>query len=90
MRWIVILNFGIFINMKSDATKLELINWLTKIEEKALLCSLLFLKKSSESLDWADALSSEHKNCVEEGLQEIKSGKTVSNSKVWEKYGRKA
>lgn len=76
--------------MKSDATKLELIGWLTTMEDKAFLRSLLFIKKSSVSLDWAADLSTEQKNQVEEGLVEIKSGKTVSNARVWEKYGRKA
>ncbi|CAN5273842.1 hypothetical protein BH09BAC5_BH09BAC5_11880 [soil metagenome] len=76
--------------MKSDSQKLELIEWLTKLNDKAILSSLLFFKKSNESLDWADNLSIEQRNRVEEGLQDIKTGKTVSNGKVMAKYGRKS
>ena len=75
--------------MKTDAAKLELITWLSQLEDKGVLSSLLFLKKSSEAGDWADSLSPEQKNRVEEGLEDIKAGRTVTSEKVWAKYGRK-
>lgn len=76
--------------MKSEAAKLELIEWLTKINDKSLLDSLLLLKKSSESFDWADSLTENQRNLLSEGLEDIRKGRTVSNEKVWAKYGRKA
>lgn len=76
--------------MKSDSTKLELIEWLTKTDDKGILSSLLFLKKSFESVDWADQLTIDQKNRVEEGLADIKAGRTSPGKKVWAKYGRKA
>ncbi|MCX6312795.1 MAG: hypothetical protein NT084_14325 [Bacteroidetes bacterium] len=76
--------------MKSEVAKLELIEWLAKIEDKGMLSSLLFLKKSSESFDWADQLTIDQRNRVEEGLEDIEKGRTLSNEKVWKKYGRKA
>jgi hypothetical protein len=76
--------------MKSDAVKLELIEWLTKIEDKLLLKSLLNYKKANESLDWADSLTSDQKSMVAEGLEDIKKGRTQSSKKVWAKYGRKS
>jgi hypothetical protein len=75
--------------MKLDATKIELIEWLTKLDDKAVLSSLLFFKKSTETMDWADDLSPEQRNRVEEGLADIKAGRTVTSEKFWAKYGRK-
>ena len=37
--------FAIFNRMKTDAAKLELITWLSQLEDKAILSSLLFFKK---------------------------------------------
>lgn len=76
--------------MKSDAAKLELIEWLARLEDKGILSSLLQFKKANESLDWADDLSPIQRNLVEEGLEDIKAGRTVTRDKVWAKYGRKA
>ncbi|HET6990367.1 MAG TPA: hypothetical protein VFJ43_03540 [Bacteroidia bacterium] len=76
--------------MKSEATKLELIEWLAKTDDKGILSSILFLKKSAETLDWADQLTIDQKNRVEEGLEDIKAGRTITSDKVWAKYGRKA
>lgn len=76
--------------MKPDSTKIELIEWFAKLDNKAVLSSLLFYKKSSQSLDWADELSTEQGNRVEEGLADIKEGRTTTSAKVWAKYGRKA
>ena len=76
--------------MKSESAKLELIEWLTRIEDKNLLNSLLLFKKSNETLDWDDTLSAENRNLLNEGLTDIRKGRTVSSEKVWSKYGRKA
>ena len=32
----------------------------------------------------------DQRNRVEEGLEDIENGRTLSNEKVWKKYGRKA
>lgn len=75
--------------MKSQTTKLELIEWLTRIEDKGLLNSLLLFKKANESLDWADTLNDEQMNQLNEGLEDFRKGRTVTSEKVWAKYGRK-
>ena len=75
--------------MKSEYIKLELIEWLAKMEDKGLLQSLFFLKKANESSDRADDLTAEQKSKVEQGLQDIKAYRTVSREKVRAKYGRK-
>ena len=75
--------------MKIDAAKLELIEWLMKIEDKALLSSLLFYKKSSQSADWSDKLTPAQQKAIDEGLNDIKEGRIASHQKVMAKYGRK-
>lgn len=61
-----------------------------KKEDKGILSCILFLKKFSEKADWADQLVNDQKNRVEEGLEDIKAGRSVTSEKVWAKYGRKA
>lgn len=75
--------------MKSDAIKLELIEWLTKMDDEGVLAAMMLFKKANQTLDWADDLTPEQTLRVEEGLQAIKKGKTISRKKVWQKYGRK-
>ncbi|HLG02981.1 MAG TPA: hypothetical protein VI731_05260 [Bacteroidia bacterium] len=75
--------------MKLADVKLELIEWLTRVDDEAMLKSLLIYKKANESFDWADDLSKKQKMMVEEGLTDLKAGRTHSRQKVWAKYGRK-
>jgi hypothetical protein len=75
--------------MKSDATKLELIEWLAKVDDDGILAALMLFKKANQTSDWADNLTREQHLKVEEGREDLKKGRVVKNSKVWEKYGRK-
>lgn len=72
--------------MKSDAAKLDLIEWLTRMQDTVLLQSLLNYKKANENMDWADTLIPSQHNQVEEGLEDIRKGRTVSSEKLWSKY----
>ncbi|MEO5572047.1 MAG: hypothetical protein ABIT08_05415 [Bacteroidia bacterium] len=75
--------------MKSDSIKLELIEWLTALEDKQILQSLFFYKNIQKKTDWWDDLTKEQLHEIEKGIKDIKAGKTVSSSVVWQKYGRK-
>ena len=76
--------------MSTDAMKLELIEWLTKLKDPGLIASLLNWKKASEEEDWYASLSSEQKASIDRGLADVASGKTIPSVEVWKRYGRSA
>ena len=74
--------------MKSGQLKLELIQWLTSVEDKQILQSLFRFKSMQENTDWWDNLSDNQLKEIQKGIEDIKNNKTVSNKSVWQKYGR--
>jgi len=74
--------------MSADTMKLELIQWLSQMDDKGLLASLLHFKKANEAGDWYDTLTSEQKAAIAEGEADIKAGRVKSFAEVWKKYGR--
>lgn len=75
--------------MKTDAVKLELLEWLATTNDEGVLRALQFFKKSSDQPDWFDTLTPEQLSRVEEGIEDYKKGRTTKSKKVWEKYGKK-
>lgn len=76
--------------MSSDAMKLELIQWLSQLEDKGLLSSLFQIKKSSEAADWYDDLTEDQRAAIAEGEADLKAGRVISSEDLWMKYGRAA
>jgi RNA polymerase-binding transcription factor DksA len=74
--------------MKSESLKIELIEWLTRLEDKSLLTSILQLKKSSEAGDWSDNLTDEQIQSLQRGLSDMRNGKVISSKSFWKTYGR--
>lgn len=74
--------------MGHDAIKLELIQWLTKLDNKETIEYLKIVKDSqSVNNDWWDDLSDAQKQGIESGLDDIENGRTISHDAVKEKYG---
>ncbi|MBK6627305.1 MAG: hypothetical protein IPJ87_12215 [Flavobacteriales bacterium] len=76
--------------MSTDAMKLELIEWLTRLNDPGVLASLLNWKKASEVKDWYTSLSPEQKASIDRGLADAAAGRTVTSEEVWKRYGRSA
>lgn len=74
--------------MNVDSIKNELIDWLSKLEDKSILSSLLQLKKSSESDDWSDNLTLEQEESLLRGLSDLENGHIISSRDFWNTYGR--
>lgn len=74
--------------MGTEAIKLELIQWLSQLEDDETLHYLKIVKDSgsNKNTDWND-LTSDEKTGVERGLQDIRDGKTISHDEVKQKYG---
>lgn len=77
----------IFNDMDIQAEKLQLIEWLARLNNTTTLKRFITLKKEQEK-DWWDQLSKEEKAEIEEGLAQADRGQVVSHKEVMAKYKR--
>jgi hypothetical protein len=74
--------------MGHEAIKLELIQWLNKLEDDETLDYLKVVKDSSDtSTGWWHDLSDEQKSGIERGLRDIDTGRIHSHRDIKLKYG---
>lgn len=74
--------------MGLEAIKLELIEWLAKLEDDETIEYLKIVKDSkSNQNDWWDELPDLQKAGIERGINDIKNNRTVSHDDVKSKYG---
>ena len=70
-----------------QSKKLELIQWLSTIEDLSVLNKIIDLKKQ-ENKDWWNSISENEKQSVEKGLQDAEAGKLNSHSKAKQLYDK--
>ena len=74
--------------MGLEAIKLELIEWLTKLDDKDTIDYLKVVKdSSSEKKDWWHSLSEDQKLGIKKGLKDIEEGRIIDHEDVKKKYG---
>lgn len=73
--------------MGKEALKLELIEWLSKLEDEETIEYLKIVKDSSSQNDWWNDLTDEQKKGVERGLKDADEGKVTPHKDVIKKYG---
>jgi len=73
--------------MGHDAIKLELIEWLTKLEDDSTIQFLKIIKDSDSKEDWWNDLSDEQRQGIHRGLKDIKEGRVVPHDEVRLRYG---
>ncbi|SFL49574.1 hypothetical protein [Proteiniphilum acetatigenes] len=73
--------------MGHDAIKLELIEWLARLEDEEVIRYLKIVKDSERDHDWWNDLSDEQKAGIERGLKDIDEGRTVPHEEVKQRYG---
>lgn len=74
--------------MGHEAIKLEIIEWLAKLDDSETIEYLKIVKDSRTiDNDWWDDLSDAQKDGIERGLDEIKRGRTISHEDVKRRYG---
>jgi len=54
--------------------KLELIQWLSTIEDSSIIEKIMELR-NQESIDWWNSISENEKQSIEKGLEDAKAGK---------------
>jgi hypothetical protein len=74
--------------MGQAADKLELIEWLSGLDDDDTISYLKIVKNSRESnSDWWDDLTLEQKQSIERGLKDIAAGRVTPHEEVKKKYG---
>ena len=74
--------------MSTESLKLEIINWLTSLNDRATLEYLKVVKESeSQTSDWWNDLTKEQKSKISSGLKDLEKGNMVSHQEVKTKYG---
>ena len=76
------------IELNIQKKKLELIQWLSTIEDSTIIEKIMELRKK-ESKDWWNSISENEKESIEKGIKEADSGKLNPNSnarKLYEKW----
>ena len=72
--------------MSIQAMKLEVIEWITKLEDQRLLETLLSLKQSSKESDWWKDLTLEQVQSIERGISDHESGRTMTGEQFWKDH----
>lgn len=76
--------------MRIEAIKLELIEWLAKLEDNETIKYLKIVKDSKNNKnDWWNDLTEEQKRGIQKGLKDIEEGRVFSHEEVRKKYGLK-
>ena len=74
--------------MEQETIKLELIEWLTKLNDLEILNYLKVVKESKfVNHDWWNDLTEQQAQGIQSGLKDIDEGRIVSHEDVKRKYG---
>lgn len=73
--------------MGHDALKLELIEWLVRLEDDEVIRYLKIVKDNEQDHDWWNTLTDEQKEGIEKGLRDIDEGRFVPHEEVKQRYG---
>lgn len=63
--------------------KLDLIAWINRLSDENLIELLNGLKKSKSKIDWWDDLTENQQRIVNEGIEDIKKGNSISSKQFW-------
>ena len=75
--------------MDIQAEKLNLIEWITKLNDSSIIEKLRNIKDEySESKDWWDSLQKEELASIKRGLKDIEEGKFHSQETAHNIYGK--
>lgn len=67
--------------------KIELIQWLSTLDDQSLIDKLMKLRKK-EKTDWWNEISTDEQKSIEKGIQDADNGKLTSHSNVKKIYDK--
>lgn len=67
--------------------KIELIQWLTTLEDDSIIQKIIDLRKK-ETKDWWSDLSDTEERAIQKGLEDAENGNLKSNSEAKKIYGK--
>ncbi|NMH26461.1 hypothetical protein [Flavobacterium silvaticum] len=73
------------VSLKIQNQKIELIQWLSTIEDSSIIEKIAALRKA-ESQDWYASISNSEKKSIDSGIQDAEEGKLNSHSKARKLY----
>lgn len=73
--------------MKLETRKINLINWISTIQEDDILNKVEKIQK--ETTDWWDTISNEDKAAINEGLEQLDRGQFFTRSQVRDKINER-
>jgi len=68
--------------MNLQNTKIELIQWLTSLDDKFLIQKIIDLR-NKQTKDWWDEISDVEKNSIEKGISDSENRKLNSHSEAY-------
>lgn len=71
--------------MDIQVEKLNLIKWLTEVDEPSVIEQFIALKNEQQK-DWWDEISEDERAGIEKGLAEADRGDTLTHEEVMAKY----
>lgn len=74
-------------DMKLQAKKLELIQWLSTIDNPSIIDKITAIR-NDEKQDWWDALSDAEKESIEKGIEDADAGRLNDHQKARKNYGK--
>jgi hypothetical protein len=69
-----------------NSTKLELIRWISSLNDDAFLELINSFRISKTDKDWWNDLSEEQKTEIDLSLKELDEGKGISSKEFWNKH----
>ena len=71
--------------MNIQDKKIELIQWLSTLNDESVIEKILELR-DSEKTDWWEEISEKEKESIEQGIKDADSGKLTSHSEARKSY----
>ncbi len=67
--------------------KIELIQWLSTLDDKSIIEKIMKLRES-EKVDWWENISDQEKKSIEQGMEDAASGRMKPHSEAKKLYGK--
>ena len=75
--------------MSIQANKLDLIEWISRLNDSLIIGKLIKMKEDyTSSKDWWDSLEQDEIESINRGLQDFEKGKIHSHEKAQSIYGK--